>query len=141
MNDIKYWDQQIERLQEEIHEYQFSDNIYMDKRSIMSLLSDLTTAHSERKKVLIREKKLQDTRSFWRKKWDFCKESPSLAFFILMVWLCIVMALLCVGLEIYSFGIGAFIRKVGEFIMGIFGLLLFIGFLGIFISIKNFIRR
>lgn len=140
MENLEYWDKKIESLQEQIHTYHFSNDIEIDKNSIIALLTDLKTAHSEKRKLLIREKKLQDTRSFWRKKWDFCKENPSFAFFLLLVWICIFMVLFCIGFYIYLFGFGAFINKAGEFILGIFSLLLVIGFLGGLGSIMNSIK-
>lgn len=140
MEDIEYWNKKIESLQEKIHSYHFSEDIDMDKNSIYALLSDLKTAHSERKKILIREKKLQDTRSFWQKKWDFCKKSPSLAILIFMIWILIFMIIFFIGFCIYWFGFKVVIHKAGEFILGILGLCLILGFLGAWSDLVNAIR-
>lgn len=127
MRDV---DNHIESIQDKIHSYTFSDDISLDKKRIESFLTELSNAQSEKKKLLIRQKKLQDTRSFWRKKWDFCKESPSRAMLIFMTWICIFTIILFIVFCIYWFGFSAVIHKAGEFMLGILGLALIIGFLG-----------
>lgn len=140
MENIEDIDGRIESLQERIHNYKFSDDIAWDKKRIEEFLSDLTVAHTQKRKLLIQQQKLLDTRSFLRKIWDFCKESPSRAILIFMTWICVFTMIFFIGFCIYWFGFSAVIHKAGELILGIFGLALIIGFLGGWTDFINSIR-
>ena len=140
MENIGDIDGRIESLREKIHNYKFSDDIAWDKKLIEGFLSDLTYAHAQKRKMLIKQKKLLDTRSFLRKVWDFCKESPSRAILIFMTWICIFTILFFIGFCIYWFGFSTVVHKAGEFILGIFCLLLIVGFLSGWTSFVNLLR-
>ena len=84
MEEIDYLEQRIDSIKDRVRNFEFIDNGLEDKRTMMYIMSELAKAQKDKTKLLIKQKKLLDTRSFGRKVWDFVKEDPMTALFILV---------------------------------------------------------
>lgn len=84
MEEIDYLEQRIDSIKDRVRNFEFIDNGLEDKRNMMYIMSELAKAQKDKTKLLIKQKKLLDTRSFGRKVWDFVKEDPMTALFILV---------------------------------------------------------
>ena len=84
MEEIDYLEQRIDSIKDRVRNFEFIDNGLEDKRNMMYIMSELAKAQKDKTKLLIKQKKLLDTRSFGRKEWDFVKEDPMTALFILL---------------------------------------------------------
>lgn len=84
MEEIDYLEQRIDSIKDRVRNFELIDNGLEDKRNMMYIMSELAKAQKDKIKLLIKQKKLLDTRSFGRKVWDFVKEDPMTALFILV---------------------------------------------------------
>lgn len=89
MEEIDYLEQRIDSIKDRVRNFEFIDNGLEDKRNMMYIMSELAKAQKDKTKLLIKQKKLLDTRSFGRKVWDFVKEDPMTALFILVDYMTI----------------------------------------------------
>lgn len=87
MEEIDYLEQRIDSIKDRVRNFEFIYNGLEDKRNMMYIMSELAKAQKDKTKLLIKQKKLLDTRSFGRKVWDFVKEDPMTALFILLILL------------------------------------------------------
>lgn len=136
MRNIDDIDAQIESLEAKIHVFSFSDDIQWDKMQILGILSQLSDAHKEKRKALIHEKKLLDTRSFGRKVWDFIKEDPGSSIFLLSLFVVIILLIACLCLYVYNHGLVDSLKSLGEMMGSAVVLMAFIGVLMVFAKLK-----
>lgn len=129
MEEIDYLEQRIESIKDRVRNFEFIDNGLEDKRNMMYIMSELAKAQKDKTKLLIKQKKLLDTRSFGSKVWDFVKEDPMTALFILLLLLLALVLVFAACLYIYNHGFVESLKKLGKFLCGMAGVLFVIGIL------------
>ncbi len=129
MEEIDYLEQRIDSIKDRVRNFEFIDNGLEDKRNMMYIMSELAKAQKDKTKLLIKQKKLLDTRSFGRKEWDFVKEDPMTALFILLILLLALVLVFAACLYIYNHGFIESLKDFGKFLCGMAGILFVIGIL------------